>query len=570
MDDDLVANVAVARCLCGERLELRPSPSDVIGAGTRLGKYVLERRIATGGMGEIFYGKIPGVEGFEREVAIKKMLPHLSADRAFVDMMIREAKLTVLLNHPNIVQVYDLAKEGDEYYIAMEYVPGATIGSIMERCRHAESQLPVEVVVHVALNVLRGLSYAHTLCDPGGKPMHILHRDITPQNILVTRDAWVKITDFGIAKARNEISTTSPGLIKGKLGYIAPEQLSGRDADHRADLFCVGILLWEGLALCRLFKGSDEVDTFRMIVEARVPSLRAIRDDVSAEIEGVVRKALARDPDDRHQSAAEFANALVAAISPAIADDYAIAARTYLREHGEFFARVETSADGGQLASAATVVTTDPLHQPTEPDVISVTDLAWRAPRQARSWTIWLAAGAAALVSAGVYFGLRAYDGAGVSRVSSPPASAPPAVVASPAPSSPPPVSPAPSPNPEPSAAPEEKKPPPIKSARPAVRSLTAQEIEAAVRSRRARLQACIRDNFDVANPGGTMMLTLKIVQDGTIESVEVDPPRWAGTPLANCIQRTIKQIKLRRHPDAFVEIRFPLDVEVQQSAPSE
>ncbi|MEK7704998.1 MAG: serine/threonine-protein kinase, partial [Myxococcota bacterium] len=341
LDDALVANVAAARCLCGERLALRPEPTGPIGPGRPLGKYMLERRIAVGGMGEIFYGKIPGVEGFEREVAIKKMLPHLSVDRAFIDMMVKEAKLTVLLNHPNIVQVYDLAKEGEEYYIAMEYVPGATVGSMLEKCHRTKSRLSLETAVHIAVNVLRGLGYAHALRGSDGAPMNILHRDITPQNILVTRDAWVKITDFGIAKARNEISTTSPGMIKGKLGYIAPEQLGGRDADQRIDLFCVGILLWESLATRRLFKGADEVDTFRLIAETRIPSLRTLRDDVSAEIEAVVRKALARDPDERYLTAEDFAEDLLAAISPRTADDYASATRAYLREHGEFFADVE-------------------------------------------------------------------------------------------------------------------------------------------------------------------------------------------------------------------------------------
>src|SRR5688572_27312327 len=193
LDDGRIAGVTAAKCLCGTRLTLQ-SPAN------RLGKYVLVNRIAVGGMGEIYYAKIAGVEGFEREVAIKKMLPHLSADRNFINMMIKEAKLTVLLNHPNIVQIYDLAKEGDEYYIAMEYVEGLNVGTLLESCRKAGVLLPFEAAVHIVLQVLRGLAYAHELRGPDGVPMNILHRDITPQNILVTRDAWVKVTDFGIAK----------------------------------------------------------------------------------------------------------------------------------------------------------------------------------------------------------------------------------------------------------------------------------------------------------------------------------------------------------------------------------
>lgn len=298
-------------------------------------------------MGEIFYGKIAGVEGFEREVAIKKMLPHLSADRSFIDMMVKEAKLTVLLNHPNIVQVFDLAREGNEYYIAMEYVPGNNVGQMLELCHRNRVFLPVEVAVYITSQVLRGLSYAHQLHGPDGEPMNLLHRDITPQNILVTPQAWVKITDFGIAKARNEISTTSPGMIKGKLGYIAPEQISGGEATQSVDIFCAGIMLWESLATRRLFKGVDEIDTFRLIQECKVPRLATMRDDISEELEDVVQRALARDPAQRFQSSEQYHDALNRAIFPRTIDDLATATRRYFRDHPEFFEGVVTAESGG-------------------------------------------------------------------------------------------------------------------------------------------------------------------------------------------------------------------------------
>lgn len=326
-----------ARCICGARLDLAAA---LESTSQKLGKYVLERRIAVGGMGEIFYGKIAGIEGFERIVAIKKMLPHLTEDRSFINMMVNEAKLTVQLNHPNIVQVLDLAKEGNEYFIAMEYVAGTNVGQMLELCHKKEVLLPVEVAVYVTMQVLRGLAYAHDLKGPDGEPMNVLHRDITPQNILVTPSAWAKITDFGIAKARNEISTTSPGMLKGKLGYIAPEQVRGREATQSVDIFCAGILLWESLAARRLFKGADEVDTFRLIAACQVPPLSDIREDVSAEIEAVIRKALAPSPEERYGSADEYYVALNQAISPRTADDLATASKRYFEEHPEFFANV--------------------------------------------------------------------------------------------------------------------------------------------------------------------------------------------------------------------------------------
>ncbi len=264
VDESRLGEIKAALCECGTRLFLSAEAQE----NTRLGKYNLIHKVATGGMGEIFYGKSSGIEGFEREVAIKRMLPHLSSERSFIDMMVKEAKLTVLLNHPNIVQIYDLSKQGDQYYIAMEYVPGITVGTLMEHLHKEQATMPLEVAVHITLQLLQGLGYAHNFSDQKGTPLSVVHRDITPQNILVTSRAFVKITDFGIAKALNEISTTSPGLIKGKIGYIAPEQLNGVEPNHRLDLFCAGILLWEMLAVRRLFKGNTEVETFNLIAKA--------------------------------------------------------------------------------------------------------------------------------------------------------------------------------------------------------------------------------------------------------------------------------------------------------------
>ena len=333
--DEKIRDKRALRCVCGNALNVRPPIAE-----QRLGKYVLVNRIATGGMGEIYYGKVSGVEGFEKEVALKRMLPHLSADRDFINMMVKEAKLTVLLNHPNIVGIYDLSKEGEEYYIAMEYVPGVTVGAILEQARASAVNLPWELAVHIVMQVLRGLAYAHNLPTPTGERLTILHRDITPQNILVTTHAFVKITDFGIAKAVNEISTTSPGMIKGKLGYIAPEQLEGREPDQRVDLFCAAILLWEMCAVRRLFKGNSEIDTFRLISECRIPSLSHFRDDLPVAVEAVLQKGLAKDPDSRYARAEDFNAALSQAIYPRTADDFAELTATYFHAHPEFFASI--------------------------------------------------------------------------------------------------------------------------------------------------------------------------------------------------------------------------------------
>ena len=355
VDAQRARGVLAARCVCGAQISLGSSPQGGAQVGQKLGKYVLINRIAMGGMGEIYYGKKAGIEGFEREVALKKMLPYMSADRNFIEMLIKEAKLTVLLNHPNIVQVFDLDKEGQEYYIAMEYIEGINVGNLLDKCRHAKIQLPWQVAVHIVLQVLRGLAYAHGLIGPDGEPMHILHRDITPQNILLTRDAWVKITDFGIAKARNEISNTSTGLIKGKLGYITPEQLDGKEADQRIDIFCAGIILWESLMCRRLFKGDTEIETFRLIAEARIPPLSSNRDDVPSEVEAALAKGLARDRDQRYSTADDFYNALNQSLFPQNADDCLAATKAFLADHPEFFHEVDEHKTPSGLSDCETV-----------------------------------------------------------------------------------------------------------------------------------------------------------------------------------------------------------------------
>lgn len=382
LDDERTKQVDRAKCLCGHAIELRPS----LTQQQRLGKYMLQRRVAKGGMGEIFYAKVLGIEGFEREVAIKKMLPHLSADRDFVNMLVKEAKLTVLLNHPNIVQVYDLAREGEEYYIAMEYVPGINLGTLLEYCRAKNILLPVELVVHVMIEALKGLDYAHQLKGPDGQAMLVLHRDITPQNIMITQSGWVKVADFGIAKARNEISTTNPGVIKGKLGYLAPEQIAGLEADQRLDVFCAGIVTWELLAARRLFKGTDEIDTFRRVSEAKVPPFVGYRQDVSAPIEACIRKALAADRDQRFRTAREYGEGLIAALAPRTPEDCAKVAKAFLTQHAELFARVVEHQSAADTIDGPTVALTP--QRPTQE--VSVTDLEVKRAGKVRSRMVLL------------------------------------------------------------------------------------------------------------------------------------------------------------------------------------
>ncbi len=507
IDDKRGEKARVAKCLCGARLRLITDKNLRPGTGPqRLGKYILQQRIAVGGMGEIYYGKMAGVEGFEREVAIKKMLPHLSEDRAFVEMMIKEAKLTVLLHHPNIVQVYDLSREGNEYYIAMEYVPGVTIGHLLELSHRANRHLPYQVAVHLCMQVLRGLAYAHDLRGPDGEPMNLLHRDITPQNILVTRNAWVKITDFGIAKARNEISTTSPGMIKGKLGYIAPEQLAGQNPDQRVDIFCVGILLWETLATRRLFKGVDEIDTFRLISEAKVPPLSEFRDDVPVEIEKAMRGGLTRLPDNRYASADAFYDALNQAIFPSTADDFAAISKRFFEEHGEFFESVDKIARDTETVEGVTTAIDVP---PKDEKLLEITSLVG-APAASKSNGPILAVIAfiAALV-----LGLGGFV---VARMLS---------------------TDAPGQNPG------------IEVKPPTVAPLTQQEIQMALDGEESRFLDCYRQAGPTFRKLESLKAQLTIASTGGVAELSLIPALTEFAKLQDCLNDALRKLQFRAHP---------------------
>ena len=505
---------------------------------TRLGKYVLVSRIATGGMGEVFYGKIAGIEGFEKEVAIKKMLPHLSMDRGFIAMMVKEAKLTVLLNHANIVGIYDLAKEGEEYYIAMEYVAGVTIGTILDCLAGDEALMPWQVVVHIVMQTLRGLSHAHTLIGPGGQPLSILHRDITPQNILVTARGEVKITDFGIAKAVNEISTTSPGMIKGKLGYIGPEQLEGAEADPRVDLFCVGILMWEMLACRRLFKGQSEADTFRLILDCQIPSLRQICPDLPLAVEQAMLRGLAKDPNVRFARAELFNQALGQAIAPLTSDDLSMQASAYLAAHPDFFAGIAKHKLPNLPADAPAVVASPP------PPAVAVA-----SPPAARR-------GALLVASAGVALALAAAGGWMLTRPDPPAVTAP--LAAQP---SPPPAQDVEPPIPTVAAPPAAAPPAPAPAAvMPAPRSrkpLTGAEIQQTVSRGQSGIFRCL-GHLDAKAMPTQINAKMSIEPSGRVGTVSFDPA-IADAELDKCLSRALAHLTFRSFSGPRLQVTIPL-----------
>lgn len=280
-------------------------------------RYNFLERLAAGGMAEVYVAEQTNVEGFKKKVAIKRVLPHLSANESFIAMFLDEARLGARLQNANIVSVLDIGatESGDgaekAYFIVMEYIDGCDLKKVIESSRKRNQDFPLKEAIYIAIEACGGLSHAHNLVDEQGRPCNIVHRDISPPNILLSRDGEVKVTDFGLAKATTQISKTDPGMVKGKFSYLSPEAALGEEVDARADVFALGVVLWEMIAGRRLFYGDTDYQTVKLVQQANVPRLSKLRPhDVTDELDAILERALARDPAKRYQTAAEFGNEL--------------------------------------------------------------------------------------------------------------------------------------------------------------------------------------------------------------------------------------------------------------------
>ncbi|MFI5308379.1 MAG: protein kinase, partial [Polyangiales bacterium] len=270
------------------------------------GKYYLLERVNVGGMAEVFRAKATGVEGFERMVAVKRILPSIAEDEEFITMFIDEAKIAVQLTHANVAQIFDLGRVDDSYFIALEYVHGKDLRAMFNRGRARGEQIPVPMACYVIMKLCEGLDYAHNKRDAGGQFLNLVHRDVSPQNILVSYEGEVKIIDFGIAKAAGKAGRTQAGILKGKFGYMSPEQVQGLEIDRRSDVFGVGICLYELLTGERLFVGESDFATLEKVRKVDIMPPSTYNRRIPEELEQIVLKALARDRDLRHQTAMQL------------------------------------------------------------------------------------------------------------------------------------------------------------------------------------------------------------------------------------------------------------------------
>ncbi|WP_223641611.1 serine/threonine-protein kinase [Corallococcus sp. EGB] len=403
------------------------------------GKYELLRKIASGGMGQVFLAREHGT-GFERLVVLKLILPHLAEDEEFLEMFLEEARLVARLSHPNLITILDLTEIEGRHCLAMEYVQGEDVRRLDRFARKQERPLPVGLVVRIIADAAAGLSYAHGARDGHGQPLKLVHRDVSPQNVLVGFDGGVKVIDFGVAKAATSGQQTATGVLKGKYPYMSPEQANGMAVDGRSDQFALGVVMWELLTGKRLFKGDTDLMTLRLVRDCQVPPPSQLTPKVPPGLDEIVLKALAPTPDGRYADCAAFRLALEdwalnlrlpsssAHLAAYLRELYAerIAAEAdpakldQLAEDVDLDSQSNSSRDGmptsgarGQAASRASKLVGPPSRPPTrvEPEKTRNTAALMPEPPKRRPWLPFVVGGVA-LVAGGAAVVLMRGSGA--------------------------------------------------------------------------------------------------------------------------------------------------------------
>jgi serine/threonine protein kinase len=293
------------------------APVGPLVAGAKLGRYEILAKLAAGGMAIVYVGRVLGVAGFERLVAIKVLHANLAHEEEFIGMFLDEARLAASIRHPNVVPTIDISDSVDAgYFIVMEYIEGDHLGALLSSAHKSEEKIPIPITLRIVADALGGLGAAHDLCDDTGKSLNLVHRDVSPHNIIVGRDGVVRLTDFGVAKAEDRLTHTRDGQVKGKLAYMAPEQAASGQTDSRSDLFSMGVILWECVTGRRLFRADNTAATLHKLLHHEIPAPSSV-DPALAPLDGLLGKALSRDLDARFQTAEEFAQA-IEEVAPAL------------------------------------------------------------------------------------------------------------------------------------------------------------------------------------------------------------------------------------------------------------
>jgi serine/threonine protein kinase len=374
----------------GRRPRRKDDQLFVFQEGRKLGRYELLGPLGSGGMADVWRAKTVGPGGFERQVVIKCIRPGHQADPEFVRLFLDEAQILGLLHHPNVVQVHEFAEAQGALFLVLEYVDGPSVSRVLRALQGTGRRVPPAIAAYVAREVCRALDYVHALNDADGTPLAIVHRDVTPSNIVFTASGGLKLLDFGVAKFRRSEPLTRAGTVRGKPAYLAPEQLEGGAIDGRVDLFALGIVLHEMLSLEHLFAGDSDLITVRKVMEMEIPRPSSRSAAVPAALDAIVMKALERDRDKRYRSAGEMARDL---------DEYVVSSRLHVDEVVAFLRSIDESLDESRAIEEA----------PTVRELAMPSFMVGRARRPARRTRRRASAIAAAVVVAAVAtaFGLR-------------------------------------------------------------------------------------------------------------------------------------------------------------------
>jgi serine/threonine protein kinase len=344
-----------------------------MGAPEILGRYVLYDQIASGGMASVYLARLTGVAGFSRTVAVKRLHAHLAHEPEFVAMFLDEARLVANIRHPNVVPTLDVVAHEGELFLVMEYVQGASLAALLRAASGKNATVPPGIVSAIVCNTLLGLHAAHTAKDGRGEALHIVHRDVSPQNVIVGEDGVARVLDFGVAKAIGRLQTTRDGQLKGKCSYMAPEQLRGKDVDARTDVHAAAVVLWESVTQRRLFTGDTPEETMMQVLERKVPLLSMTVPGVPKALDDVVARGLARVPTERWPSAREMAIALEKAVPPATSREVADWVKTLLGE--------ELDARAARVRSIEREAA---LEVPTQVDRVSTVGMSVVTPLESR------------------------------------------------------------------------------------------------------------------------------------------------------------------------------------------
>lgn len=354
------------------------------GDSSVVGRYTICDAIASGGMATVYFGRLRGPAGFSRTVAIKRLHPEFAESPELVAALLDEARLVSRIQHPNVVAPLDVVAETGRLLLVMEYIHGASLSQLMRRDRRWEP-VPVPIAAAILIGALRGLHAAHEAKGEEGEPLGIVHRDVSPQNILVGVDGMARVVDFGVAKARGRLQTTREGQIKGKLAYMAPEQIRHGEVSRRSDVFAAGIVLWEALTGSRLFRGDNEGQVLSNVLSAVIEPPSTIRSQLPEGIDELVMRALAREPDERFATAKEFADAIEAAVDAASASTVGEWVKERARETLEHRAELRTAIERGRRSEEASDQSEEPtrtatVERPGAESSSGTTETAYESP----------------------------------------------------------------------------------------------------------------------------------------------------------------------------------------------